>query len=65
MVDGIRRAVEEVKSQADSSSETSEKELYAELAFQRGNVQMLLGQLDLATKAYSDAVKVTRGMPMR
>ena len=59
VVDGIRRAVEKIRSQADSSSETSEKELYAELAFQRGNVQMLLGQLDIATKAYSDIVKFT------
>ena len=59
VVDGVRSAVEKIKSQADSSSETSEKELHAELAFQRGNVQMLLGQLDIATKAYSEAVKFT------
>ena len=59
VVDGIRKAVEKIKTQANSSSETSGKELSAELAFQRGNVQMLLGQLDIATKAYSDAVKFT------
>ena len=59
MIDGIRRAVEKIKSQVDLSSETSEKELHAELAFQRGNVQMLLGQLDIATKAYSDVFKFT------
>ena len=59
IVDGIRKAVEKIKSQADSSSETSEKELHAELAFQRGNVQMLLGQLGIASKSYSDAVKFT------
>ena len=59
VVDGIRSAVEKIKSQADSSSETSEKELHAELAFQHGNVQMLLGQLDIAAKSYSDAVKFT------
>ena len=58
IVDGIRKAVEKIKSQADSSSETSEKELHAELAFQRGNVQMLLGQLGIASKSYSDAIEL-------
>ena len=59
VVDGVREAVEKVKNQVDSSSDTSDKELRAELAFQRGNTQVLLGQLDIATKVHSDAAKFT------
>ena len=50
VVDGIRAAVEKVEKQIDSSSITPHQELRAELAFQRGNTQMLLGQLDIETK---------------
>ena len=59
VVDGIRKTVEKIRYQTDPSSETSEKELRAEVAFQRGNVQMLLGQLYIATKAHLDATKFT------
>ena len=56
VVDGIRKAVEKMKTEPDSSSVKSEKELRAELAFQRGNVQLLLGQLDRAIEAYSQSI---------
>ena len=54
VVDGIRAALEKVKKQVGSSSETPDKELRAELAFQRGNTQMLLGQLVLS-QVYLDS----------
>ena len=46
VVDGIRKAVEEMQVQADSLSKASERELRGELALQRGNVLMMLGQTD-------------------
>ena len=57
VVDGIRRFVEEMQVQSDSSSETSEKELRAELAFQHGNVLMMIGQVDMAIERYSHAIE--------
>ena len=56
VVEGVRKAVEKIKSQADRSSETFDKKLRAELEFQRGNVQQLLGQLDMAIEAYSQCI---------
>ena len=58
VVDGIWEAIDEMRAQPDSSSGTSEEELRAELAFQQGNVQMLLGQLDMAIEVYSDAIEL-------
>ena len=55
VVDGIRKAIHKIQVQADPSSEISEKELHSELAFQHGNTLMLLGQLDMAIEAYSNA----------
>ncbi|MDE0426494.1 MAG: tetratricopeptide repeat protein [Candidatus Poribacteria bacterium] len=54
--EGIRKVVERMQIQADPSSKISEKELHSELAFQHGNILMMLGQLDMAIKAYSDAI---------
>ena len=56
VVEGIRKVVERIQIQADPSSKISEKELHSELAFQHGNILMMLGQLDMAIKAYSDAI---------
>ena len=56
VMEGIRKVVNEMHLREDSSSELSEKELRSELAFQFGNVLMMFGQLDIAIKAYSDAI---------
>ena len=58
VVEGIREAVEEMQSQTDSSSGTSEKELRAELAFQHGNVFMMIGQINGAIEHYSRAIEL-------
>ena len=56
VVDGIRRVVEKMQIQVDPSSKIFEKELHSELLFQHGNILMMLGQLDMGIKAYSDAI---------
>ena len=56
VVGGIRKAIDKMLLQADPSSGISEEELHAELAFQRGNVLMMLGQLDMAIEAYSKSI---------
>ncbi len=56
VVEGIREAIMELQSKADPLSTKSERELHAEIAFQRGNVQSLLGQIDMAIEAYSNAI---------
>ena len=53
---GYSKAVEEMRSQADSSSGTSEKELRAELAFQHGNVFMM--KINKAIEHYSRAIEL-------
>ena len=58
IVEGIRKVIKEMQSQADSSSAIPEKELRAKLAFQQGNVLMMIGQIDRAIKAYSDAIEL-------
>ncbi|MDE0318012.1 MAG: tetratricopeptide repeat protein [Candidatus Poribacteria bacterium] len=55
VVEGIRQTINKLQFQEDSSRKSSEK-LQAELAFQYGNVQTLLGQKNMAIKAYSKAI---------
>ncbi|MCE2396545.1 tetratricopeptide repeat protein [Candidatus Poribacteria bacterium] len=63
VVDGIRKTIEEMQAQVDSSSETSEKELRAELAFQQGNVFMMIGQINMAIEVYSRAIELNPNNP--
>ena len=58
VVDGIRKVINRMQSQADSSSATSEKELRVELAFQQGNIFIMFGQPDMAVKAYTSAINL-------
>ncbi|MYB93333.1 tetratricopeptide repeat protein [Candidatus Poribacteria bacterium] len=60
---GIRKAIHKMQSQSDLSSGTSEEELRAELAFARGNIQFLLGQIDMAIEAYSEAIELKHCHP--
>ena len=56
VVDGIRKVVDKMQSQVDLPSSTPEEELRAELAFQQGNVFMMLEQVDKAIEAYSHTI---------
>ena len=56
VVEGIRKVIDKMKIHADPSSKISEKELHSELAFQHGNILVILGQLDMAIEAYSNAI---------
>ena len=58
VVDGIRKTINEMQDQVDLLSAVSEKKLRAELAFQHGNVLMMLGQLDSAIGAYSRSIEL-------
>ncbi len=53
---GIRKLVDKMQSQTDLSSDTSQDELRAELALQRGNFLTMVGQLDAAIVAYSGSL---------
>ena len=56
----VYESSDEVRSQSVSSSDTSEKELRAEMDFQYGNILFLLGQIDIAIGAYSMLSTLTR-----
>ena len=58
VVDRIREVVDKRQIQADPSSKISEKELHSELAFQHGNLLVMLGQLGMAIEAYSNAINL-------
>ena len=57
-VDGIRKAIHQMQTQAASSSDVSQEEILAELEYERGNFLVLLGKVETAIKAYSDAIEL-------
>ena len=63
VVNGIRKTVDKMQAQVDSSSKTSEKELRAELAFQQGSVFIMIGQMNKAIEAYSRAIELYPNNP--
>ena len=58
VIEGVQKVVHKIQAWTDESSGTFEKELHAELIFQHGNLLMMLGQLDVAIEAYSDAINL-------
>ena len=58
VVEGIRKTIVKMQSQADPSSGASDKEQCADLAVQHGSLLMVLGQIDRAIEAYSRALEL-------
>ena len=58
VIDGVRKVVDEMRSTTNPVSSSPEKDLHAESAFQRGNVLLMLGQLDMAIKVYSKSIEL-------
>ena len=56
-VKGIRKTIENMLSQAEPASGVSEEEREAKVIFQHGNFLLMLGQIDIALAAYSEAIK--------
>ena len=63
VVDGIRKAVEEMQAQADSLSGVSKEELLSDSVFHQGNFLLILGQIDRAIEAYSYAIELNPNNP--
>ena len=61
VVEGIRGTISKMQSQVVLSSTILEAEMLAELTGQRGNVLLLLGQVDSAIKAYSQTIEFDPG----
>ena len=61
VVEGIRKAVEEMQSQAESSPHITQKDIdiLAYLALQQGNFLRMLGQIDKAIESYSRAIELS------
>ena len=61
VVEGIRKVINEMQSQAKPSPSVTPEEIetLASLAFHRGNFMMILGQIDEALKAYSRTVELS------
>ena len=58
IVEGIRKTIDKMQSQLNLSSKTSEDELLAELAFQRGGFLILLNSMELAIESLSKAIEL-------
>ena len=56
VMNGIQEVADKMQIHADPSTKISEKELHSDLAFQHGNLLVMLGQLDMAIEAYSNAI---------
>ena len=57
-VAGIREVIHKMQTQITRSSDVSQEEVLAELEYERGNFLVLLGKLEAAIKAYSDAIEM-------
>lgn len=57
-VAGIREVIHQIQTQAASSDDVSQEEILAELEYERGNFLVLLGKVESAIKAYSDAIEL-------
>ena len=58
VVKGIRIAIQKIQCQVKPSSGISKIETDAELVFQQANFLMIIGQIDLAIKAHSQAIEL-------
>ena len=56
VVEGIRKAVDEMQTQAKPSSESVQNRRLAEWVFQQGNFLLMLNQISMAIEAYSHAI---------
>ena len=57
-VASIRKVIHQMQTQVVSSSDISQEAVLAELEYERGYFLMLLGQIESAIKAYSDAIEL-------
>ena len=58
VAESIQEAVDKMQAQMEAPSRTTEKELRAELAFQQGNVLVMLEQINRAIEVYSHAIEL-------
>ena len=58
VVNGVRSAVDTMRSQADPLSGISKEELLSDSVFQQGNILMMFGQLDSAIGNYSRTIEL-------
>ena len=58
IVAGIREVIHQMQNQITPSSDVSQEEVLAELEYERGNFLVLLGKVEAAIKAYSDAIEM-------
>ena len=58
VVDGIRKAIDEMQTQAKSTSESVQNKRLTEWVFQQGNFLMMLKQTKIAIEAYSYVVEL-------
>ncbi|MDE0684478.1 MAG: tetratricopeptide repeat protein [Candidatus Poribacteria bacterium] len=56
VVDGIRNTVDEMQTQAKSSSENVQNKRLTEWVFQQGNFLLILNQISMAIEAYSHVI---------